>query len=258
MDKRIGAQYFTLREHLKTIEDFDLSCKKVAEIGYKIVQISGTPLPAKEMREVLDKYGLSAVSSHRKFPDFLEDLDEIIDYNRTLGAELCGIGSMPHECIENSATLSQFIADANRVSEELRKEGLYFGYHNHALEYAKIDGKLIMDRLIEETDPELFYFIFDTYWAQVGGKTPQEEIARLGKRAMMVHFKDYCIDRFERKTAKMAEVGNGNLNWDEIIAACEAAEVRWAVVEQDSNHVDGDAFKALKFSYDYLTGKGFC
>lgn len=44
MDKRIGAQYYTIRDHIQTIEDFDESCRKVKEIGYQIVQISGTPL----------------------------------------------------------------------------------------------------------------------------------------------------------------------------------------------------------------------
>lgn len=257
MDKRIGAQYFTIREHLKTMEDFELSCQKISEIGYKLVQISGTPLSAKEMGEVLDKYSLGVVTTHRKFDDFLADLDEIIDYNKTLGSTLCGVGMMPIDRIETSATLSQFIAEVNRVCEELSKENLYFGYHNHALEYAKVDGKLIMDRLIEETDPEQFNFIFDTYWAQVGGVTPQDEIRRLGKRAMAVHFKDYMIDRFERKTAKMTEVGQGNLNWDKIISACEESGIRWALVEQDTNHAEDDPFKALKMSYDYLATKGF-
>ena len=258
MDKRIGAQYYTIRKYLKTMEDFEQSCQKIAGIGYKLVQISGTPLPAKEMREVLDKYGLSAVTSHRSFEDFLTNLDEIIDYNKTLGADLCGVGMMPVDRMETSATLSQFIEEANRISGELYKENLYFGYHNHAMEYAKIDGKLIMDRLIEETDPEQFNFIFDTYWAQVGGVTPQHEIKRLGKRAMVVHFKDYKIDRSERTTAKMCEVGSGNLNWDEIIVACEDAGAEWAIVEQDTNHIDEDPFKALKMSYDYLSAKGFC
>lgn len=257
MDKRIGAQYFTIREHLQTMKDFEASCRKIARIGYKIVQISGTPLPAKEMREVLDKYGLTVVTSHRKFDDFLSDLDEIIDYNKTLGSTLCGVSMMPFDRIETSATLSQFIDEANCVSQELIKENLYFGYHNHALEYAKIDGKLIMDRLVEETSPEQFKFIFDTYWAQVGGVTPQDEIRRLGKRIMVVHFKDYMIDRFERKTAKMTEIGQGNLNWEEIIPACEEAGVKWALVEHDTNHVNNDPFESLTMSYEYLKNKGF-
>ena len=38
----IGAQFFTLREQCKTLDDFALSLRKVADIGYRNVQISGT------------------------------------------------------------------------------------------------------------------------------------------------------------------------------------------------------------------------
>lgn len=258
MDKRIGAQLFTVRKYMKTIEDFDASCKKIADMGYKIVQVSGTKLPAKEMREILDKYGLKVVCSHRKFYEFMENLDEIIDYNKTLGAELCGIGGSPEEALEDSASLTKFIAEATRVGDVLRKEGLYFGYHNHAKEYGKIDGKLVMDRLIEETNPETFFFIFDTYWAQVGGKSPVDEIERMGNRLMLAHFKDFMVERYDSKKPLMTEIGNGNLNWNKIIPACEAAGVRWAVVEHDGHHMDDDPFKSLKASYDYLVTKGFC
>ena len=36
MDKRIGAQMYTVRNFCKTLESFDESCRKVKEIGYKI------------------------------------------------------------------------------------------------------------------------------------------------------------------------------------------------------------------------------
>ena len=36
---RIGVQFYTLRDHCKTLEEFSESLKKVAEIGYKTVQI---------------------------------------------------------------------------------------------------------------------------------------------------------------------------------------------------------------------------
>jgi len=49
MDKRIGAQYFTIRKAVTSIEDFDVACKKVSDIGYKVVQISGMNLEAKDM-----------------------------------------------------------------------------------------------------------------------------------------------------------------------------------------------------------------
>ena len=67
MDRRIGAQLYTVREHMQTIEGFDETCKKIKEIGYQLVQISGTPLKANEMRCVLEQYGLQVVTSHRGF-----------------------------------------------------------------------------------------------------------------------------------------------------------------------------------------------
>lgn len=256
MDKHIGAQFFTLRNHIKTVEDFDETCRKVSETGYSIIQISASPLAAKDMREIADKYGLKTVVTHRGFNDFLTDLDEIIDYNKTLGCELCGVGMMPVDYAADTKRLSEFIEQSNKIAQQLRKEGLYFGYHNHAFEFAKVDGELIMDRLVKETDPDAYRFIVDTYWIQVGGCNPGQVIENLGERAMAVHFKDFCVNKENWKVPEMCEVGEGNLDWDGIIRACEKAGSRWALVEQDT--CKGSPFDSLKISYDFLKTKGFC
>ncbi len=256
MDKNIGAQYYTIRDYCQTIEDFDASCKKISETGYKLVQISGTPLEAAPMREVLDKYGLKCVTTHRGFNDFVSNLDEVIEYNRILGSDLCGVGMMPLEYVENGDTLTDFIEKANEICQRLKKENMYFGYHNHALEFIKIDGKAVMERLIEETDPEFFRFILDVYWVQVGGKNPVDYIKKLGNRAMAIHFKDYTVNIENGQMPEMTHIGNGNLDWDGIIEACEISGCRWALVEQDGNWIDNDPFSALSKSYDFLTAKG--
>lgn len=255
MDRRIGAQLYTVREHMQTIEGFDETCKKMKEIGYQLVQISGTPLKADEMRCVLDKYDLQVVTSHRGFDGFLENLDEIIDYNKTLGCTLCGIGSMPWGIRGNPEEINQFIKDADRVSKELKNAGMQFGYHHHAFEFARLGGARVMDRLIAETDPDAFHFIVDTYWLQVGGVNPADFIKSLGQRAEAIHFKDLSINPEKDFAQEMAEVGEGNLDWDGIIAACDAAGAKWALVEQDT--CKGDPFEALNKSYGYLKNKGF-
>lgn len=254
MDRQIGAQYYTLREFTKTIEDFDKTCRKVKEIGYKIVQISGTPLGATEMKAVLDKYGLKVATTHRSFDDFLNNLDEVMEYNRILGCELCGVGSMPPKYRDSAEGVSQFIKEMNEVAEKLKKEGLYFGYHNHAFEFVKFDGKFIMERLIEESDPDAVKFIVDTYWLQFGGLNPAKFIKKLGERAMVVHFKDLKMNLADK--VEMAEVGEGNLDWDDIIEACDESGAKWAMVEQDV--CQRNPFESLKMSYDYLITKGFC
>ena len=80
------------------------------------------PLEAKEMREVLDKHGLKVVVSHRKFADFLSNLDEVIDYNKTLGCDVCGVGMTPYEYVEDNETVSAYIKEINRICDVLKAE----------------------------------------------------------------------------------------------------------------------------------------
>ena len=254
LDRGIGAQYYTLRDYIKTIEDFEETCRKVSEIGYKIVQISGCPLGAAEMKAVLDKYGLKCVVTHRAFEDFLTNLDEVIEYNKILGCDVCGVGSMPPKYRKTNEGITEFIEGVKAVTPRLKEADMYLGYHNHAFEFTKFDGKYVMDRIIEETDPETVVFIVDTYWVHVGGKNPAAFIKKLGKRARLIHFKDIKA-RPDNKT-EMCEVGVGNLEWDEIIEACDEAGAAWALVEQDDCVTA--PIECLKTSYDFLVTKGFC
>ncbi len=258
MDKYIGVQYFTIRDFCDTVENFDSSCRKIADMGIKIVQISGTPLKAVDMRPILDKYDLKCVTTHRGFDDFVSNLDEVIEYNKILGCELCGIGMMPLDCAKSTESLTEFIQKINKICKKLKAANMLFGYHNHAFEFARLDSKLIMDRLIEETDSEVFNFIVDTYWIQVGGKNPAKFIEKLGKRAMAVHLKDCTVYTDKWSESSMCEVGSGNLDWDEIFVACTNAGSRWALIEQDINWTSNDPFASLESSYSFLKAKGFC
>lgn len=257
MDKRIGAQYFTVREFTKTTSDFEATCKKIAEMGYSTVQISGTPLDAKEMRSVLDTYGLQVVTTHKGFADFQENLAGVIEYNRTLGCDLCGMGCIPEWARDSREAVDRYIAEVNRVAAVLKSEGMRFGHHNHSYEYMMHEGGCSFDRMVAETDPDAVSFILDTYWVQFSGRSPEKEIRALGKRAEVVHLKDYRIEVGDWNTPKMGEVGSGQLDWDDILAACEEAGVRWAVVEQDVNHLNGDPFASLAVSREFLNGKGY-
>ena len=56
---QIGAQFYTIRDFTKDLDGLSESLKKVADIGYKTVQISGTcDFDAEWMKEELSKNGL--------------------------------------------------------------------------------------------------------------------------------------------------------------------------------------------------------
>ena len=65
----IGAQLYTVRSMTQTLEGLAEALKKVADIGYKTVQLSGTcPYDAEWMREQLARNGLCCVLTHTPVP----------------------------------------------------------------------------------------------------------------------------------------------------------------------------------------------
>ena len=252
MDKRLGAQYYTIREACKTAEDFDASCKKVADMGYKLVQISGiADFDAKTIKESTEKYGLQVVCTHRAQNNYLEKLDEEIEFHKTLGCKVCGVGSMPgfNAKIE---TIEAFVKNFKPVCEELKKHGLMFAYHNHSFEFEKINGRHAFDIIVEKMSSDNFKLILDVYWLAYAGINPAKFIREHKDMIPCVHFKDLKI---KDNAPKYAEIGQGNIDWDDVIAACEEANVEYVLIEQDT--CEGDPFDSLKISYDYLSKKGF-
>lgn len=255
MSIKIGAQYYTIREFCQTIEDFDESCKKVSEMGYKYVQLSGTGnFSADEIKPILDKYSLKTVCTHRAPQNYLENIESEIEFHKTLDCKIAGLGAMPGHNAERE-TIDSFVKKFKPVVERLAKEGITFAYHNHAFEFAKIDGKFAFEIICEKMAADNFGAILDVYWLAYAGVNPAKFIREHSENIACVHFKDLRVSGNE---AVYAEVGNGNLDWDDIISACEECGVEYALVEQDFNHLDDDPFKSLKVSYDFLKEKGFC
>lgn len=256
MNKNIGAQFYTIRNTCQTIEEFDESCKKVKDIGYKVVQLSGIgPFKAEDVKKIVDKYDLEVVCTHRAAANYLENLDEEIHFHKTLGCKICGLGGMPGYTGEE--TVMNFIENFTPVCKKLEENGLVFGYHNHQFEFQKIKGKYVFDIITEAMNFDNFKYILDVYWLAFAGLNPAEFIRTHSDKIGCIHFKDLKIVRGETMyVPAYAEIGNGNLNWDEIIKASFESKAEYALVEQDA--CDIDPFESLKISYDYLTKKGFC
>ncbi len=251
MDKRIGAQLYTVRNSCQTEQDFEETIKKVHEMGYKVVQLSGInfDIPAEKIKEICDKYGMTIACTHKNMADFEENLDEVIAYHKAIGCKVAGLGWIPPEVRESFDTIKAFVEKYNVIAKKLAENGLTFAYHNHAFEFAKYGEQSAMDYMIENAN---FGFILDVYWVAHAGIDPAAYIKKLGKRVVILHYKDRAVDI--ENNAYYAEVGRGNLDWDSIIAASGDAE--FALVEQDTCK-DNEPFESLKISYDFLSKKGF-
>lgn len=251
MDKRIGAQYYTIRDFCQNIKDFDESCRKVAEIGYKTVQLSGIgKFDPSEIREITDKYSLESICTHRPAQEFTDSFEKLVEYHKITGCKYAGLGSMPGFNAKRE-TIDSFVKIYSDVAKNLKKEGLVLTYHNHAFEFEKMDGKYVFD-IIAESVPDM-EFILDVYWLSYAGVNPVKFIKKYKDRIACIHFKDIHV---VENQVGMCEVMEGNIDWDDVFDACEYANVRYAFVEQDT--CSGDPFDSLRLSYNNLTTKGFC
>ena len=224
------------KEGIKTL------LRRVKKAGYAGIEM-GTPpgFTHGEYKDYMDEIGLIPVSVMGMRYPVLEgdDFSAVIEECKALGAKNVMVSNMPNIVLGNPYELGRFIANLNRAGKALSEAGVHLSYHNHAVDFSKINGKTIWDQIIEGTDKRYVYFEPDTHWLQAGGAHVVTELKRLRGRMYVVHFKDYGIDPYSdhvflEGTHKLfKEVGEGNLNWPEIIAECEGQGIEWCSVEQD-------------------------
>ena len=247
----IGAQLYTVRDFCKTTEDLAETLKKIAEIGYKNVQVSGTcEYEAEWLAAELKKNGLKCVITHTPPAKLLADAKKVAADHTIFGCDYVGLGGYRFDETEPEGTYENFVKTYTPVIEALQESGKYFMYHNHAREFQKLGDKLIMQHLADHFSSEVLGFTLDTYWVQVGGGDPAEWIRKLSGRVPCIHLKDCAYG------PKMAVVGEGNINFDRVFEEAEKAGTQYMLVEQDDCNGE-DPFACLTRSYQYLKSRGF-
>ncbi|MFA6665766.1 MAG: sugar phosphate isomerase/epimerase [Armatimonadota bacterium] len=252
--RQIAAQLYTLRDYLKTPGDIAESLHKVRAMGYEAVQLSGLgPIDEVELVKILDGEGLACSSTHEDSQQMLDHPETIVEKLHKLG---CKYTAYPYPSgikFDTADNLNAFIAALNRAGKVFYDAGITFAYHNHHIEFLKIEGRLALDAIYQDTDPRYLQGEIDTYWVQAGGGDPVEWCKKLSGRLPLLHLKDYGIT--PDITPAFFEVGRGNLKWKEILETAEKGGTEWFIVEQDV--CPGDPFESLKISLDYLK-QNFC
>jgi sugar phosphate isomerase/epimerase len=156
----------------------------------------------REIRRLLDRYGLRGIGSHIGLTQFRDNLTQVLDDAQTLGLSYAGTANTPDALFPPA---ERNTPDAYRRAAELfnqfgaaaKARGIRFYQHNHAGEFAIVDGTRLWDVVIAETDPALVSFEIDIYWACTRGssvadahhRTPQRPAThRLPWRARTTRF----------------------------------------------------------------------
>ncbi len=249
-DSVIAAQVYTCRDFTNTLEELDETFGKIAQIGYEAVELAaiGAEHTAEQMKDLLDRHGLIACATHTGFADLRDNPEEQVEYHQAIDCEYTVTGGWEKDLTTEENWIA-FAREANELGRRLDSMGLSYSYsyHNHSHEFEKFGERTAMEILFEESDPDYFFFELDTYWVQHGGANPVVWINKLAYRLPLLHLKDMAMRGREQL---YAEVGEGNLDWEGIIAAAQDAGVKWYIVEQDV--CQRDPFESLEISFNNL------
>jgi len=266
----IMLQLYNVREELT--KDFDGTLRKVAEIGYKNVELALATFfgkTAAQFKASLDKAGLNAVSAHVPYRDMIADPEGQIGYHIDIGCKYIVVPFLADEDRCTGPNYDEVKKGIAKLGELVNKKGAVLLYHNHEFEFTDYKGKYALDDLYDSIPAALLQTQIDVCWAKVGGVDPAEYILKYSGRAPVVHLKDFDSSEGgkiqaeydligEAKKARAAgafpfrAVGHGVLDIPGIIKAAEKAGAKWLVVEQDLPSPGKTPIECAKDSLDYL------
>ncbi|WP_373519377.1 sugar phosphate isomerase/epimerase family protein [Pricia sp.] len=240
----MGLQLFTIRDAMQ--KDPVATLQRVRDLGYQDSEIYGYDgdldqyygMKSKDFKKLLDDLQLTATSGHYNFTDYFEKSDS--DLERYLDQCITGahaIGSKyitwpwlapEYRDIENFKKLS---GKLNTMGEQVNASGLGFAYHNHDFEFTHHYGQKGYDIILNETEPELVKLQMDMYWIMhSSGLSPAEWIAKNPGRFVMWHIKD-----MDKKTRDYTELGNGSIDYVEMLSQIDTNALEYYYLEQGGN-----------------------
>jgi len=277
---KIGVQLSTIKDKLKELGVYE-SMRQLAEIGYHSVEVSQIPTDRDSLTELKRACAdfsieVSAMSAPLEpmpglgSESLTTDFDKIVDDCKFLDCTFLRIGIIPFNLIESKELVIEFARKCDAVAQRLSEHGIDLYYHNHHIEFMKMDGEYVLD--IIKNHATRMGFELDVHWIQRGGEEPLKIIKQYEGRVKLLHLKDFRITKLDTSPLakgdlpgfmqnflgliEFAEVGEGNLDFKTIIDTGLECGAQNFFVEQDSTY-GRDPFESLKISAENLRKLGY-
>ncbi|MDY6926015.1 MAG: sugar phosphate isomerase/epimerase [Pseudomonadota bacterium] len=158
-------------------------------------------------------------------------------------------------------TAEKVLQMADRINlrgKKFHEQGFGFAYHNHHMEFTQVEGKTILDWLMENTDPNYVKLQLDLGWVAVADIAPLEALKKYGNRVIGCHMKDrdYSIsvnpdetDELMPEALQVKAPGQGGIDFTPILAHLDELNIQNRYVEVD---VTAKPYEDAKFGLAHL------
>ena len=237
LKKPLGFQVWTVKDQL--VKDFAGTMKMMAGMGYQTVEMCSPPgyessgfkplmsMKAKEMRKIVEDAGLVLESTHYGFGELRDNLSERIDFALESGQKqmICSSFWLPKDA--KMSDWMKAVDELNEIGAKSKKAGVQMGYHNHHMEFEKIDGKLIYDALMDHFEPDSVKMQFQVAVISIGYKAA-DYFNKYPGRFISAHLADWSAAE-----NKQVPIGKGVVDWAALFAAADKCGVKNYFVEMD-------------------------
>ncbi|MBW5445550.1 myo-inosose-2 dehydratase [Cohnella sp. CFH 77786] len=207
------------------------------------------------------------LQAYRKHAEFLQEMGAAVISTCEVGGSL---HFDPRRTPNEKEVLRLDDAGWNSLAEGLnaagaiaREYGLQLTYHHHG--GTAVERPEEIDRLMELTDPELVYLLFDTGHAYYGGAEPLDVLRKHYGRIAYVHLKDVRKAVLEEARAEGADFvtcirkgvftvpGTGDLDFRPIVRELVGRGYSgWAMLEGEQDPAAHPAYEYAKRAIEYL------
>jgi sugar phosphate isomerase/epimerase len=228
----IGTQLWCVRKQLAG--DVPGTLKALGAMGYEGVELENAfGKSAAEWKGWLDAAKLEPCGFHHTLAELSgEKLAATVAFNKTIGNRNLIIRSLSEETYKSADLLKKTAEQVNEIAEKVKPQGMRVGYHNHMLDFNRIDGEYWWNRFADQTSKSVI-LQFDTGNAsEMEGVTPQDLIRRNAGRTVTMHVKPFS------KKDPNAYLGKDELDWPAIMTAAETVGgIEWYIIEYEKEGV---------------------
>lgn len=254
--KDIGIQLWSVKEAMNS--DAAGTIQKLGEMGYTFVEPAGYSdgkfynMQPAEFKKLVEDNGMRILSSHTgqalpdsaKWDETMAWWDEAIAAHKELGVTYLVQPFMGSAGYDSLAGLANYVDYFNTIGEKAQSAGIQFGYHNHAKEFNELEGQIIYDYMLENTDPEKVFFQLDLFWIKEGGKEAVKYFEKYPGRFKLWHVKDE------------AELGaSGEMDFASVFAKKDQAGLEAIIVEVEEYNYE--PIVSVEKSLEYLQTADF-
>lgn len=244
--KPIAVQMYTLRN----AGSLDQQLKIVHDAGVHAVETVGTQnTSATELKQLLDRYSIKAISSHVPLAELRSNLDGVVAFNRSIGNTTLVVPYLDKkDRPTDAAGWTALGQELGSIARQVRAKGMRLAYHNHDFELVDFNGRTGLELLFAAAGRDLQTEL-DLAWVARAGLDPALMLEKFRGHMFAVHAKDNAPKSQAEDEGGFAAVGQGVLDWNAILPAAATAGVHWYIIEHDQPR---DPAKVIQTGADYL------